>query len=80
MKIGLFGSIGERLGREIEVDAAGAASVAELRERLAKSYPDATDLFLSPTLKACIHDSMVGEDAPLAGVERVEFFPPLSGG
>lgn len=80
MKIGFFGQMGERLGREVEIDAARAPTVAALRTLVAEAYPDAADQLLSPTLKACVDDSIVDDDAVLKGSERVEFFPPLSGG
>lgn len=80
MQIGFFGSIGERLGREMVFDTAGARSVGELRNKLAEAYPAAAESLRSPGLKACIGDEMVDEDHMLDGVERVEFFPPLSGG
>lgn len=80
MKIGFFGSMGERIGREIEIDASHVGTVAGLRNLLANTYPYAAGLLLSPTLKACIDDSIVDDKRALSGQERIEFFPPLSGG
>lgn len=80
MQIGFYGSIGDRLGRELVFDAAGAASVAALRQALAAAFPDAAEQLMSPGLKPCIGDCIVDDGHPLDGVERVEFFPPLSGG
>lgn len=80
MKIRFYGKLGEKLGAEIDVDPpAGTDTVMKLRNLLAEMFPDAsTDL--QQRSRACIADSIVGEGHKLAGIEVVEFFPPLSGG
>ena len=80
MKIGFFGRLRDSLGDECEVPAAKGETVAQLRIRLAGLHPDAAGDLLSPRVRACVGDEMVGEDFRLAGQERVEFLPPLSGG
>ena len=80
MKIGFFGRLRDSLGEELEVPAGREETVAQLRTRLAALHPSAAADLLSPRVRACVADSIVGEDFRLAGQGRVEFLPPLSGG
>lgn len=80
MKIGFFGRLRDSLGDEREVAAEAGETVARLRIRLAGLYPQAADDLLSPRVRACVADAIVGEDFLVGGRERVEFLPPLSGG
>jgi molybdopterin converting factor small subunit len=80
MKIGFFGRLGDALGKEREVAAEAGETVARLRIRLAGLYPQAAQDLLSPRVRACVLDAIVGEDFVLGGHERIEFLPPLSGG
>lgn len=81
MRVCFFGKMGEAIGREVEIEIPGSAgTVAGLRGLLAEHYPDAADALTDLGLKACIADAIVNDDHPIAGVEQVEFFPPLSGG
>lgn len=80
MKIMLYGSLGERLGREIDFDPPeGINTIARLRVALADHYPAASSELLRRS-RACIADAIVSDGQELAGTEVVEFFPPLSGG
>jgi molybdopterin converting factor small subunit len=80
VKVGFFGRLREALGDEREVPAESGETVARLRIRLAGLHPGAARDLLSPRVRACVGDEMVGEDFLLGGQERVEFLPPLSGG
>ncbi|WP_129791665.1 MoaD/ThiS family protein [Sphingosinicella sp. CPCC 101087] len=81
MKILFFGRLSERLGREMEIDLpADVRNVADLRRLLAGLRPEAQSDFLGPSLRACVGDSIVGDDAPVSGASEIAFFPPLSGG
>jgi molybdopterin synthase sulfur carrier subunit len=81
MKILFFGRLGERLGREMEVDVpADVRNIAELRRLLARLRPEAEADFLGQSLRACVDDSIVRDDAPVSGAREIAFFPPLSGG
>ena len=80
MKIGFFGKLRDSLGDEREVAAEAGETVARLRVRLAGLYPEAAPDLLSPRVRACVADAIVGEDFRLGGHDRVEFLPPLSGG
>ncbi len=80
MKVGFFGRLRDALGDEAEVAAEEDETVARLRIRLAGLYPRAAGDLLSPRVRACVADRIVGEDFRLAGHERIDFLPPLSGG
>jgi molybdopterin converting factor small subunit len=80
MKVGFFGRLRDTLGDEREVGALEGETVARLRRRLAGLHPQAARDLLSPGVRACVGDTIVGEDFRLAGHERIEFLPPLSGG
>lgn len=79
MKVAFFGRLREALGDELEVPDRTAEKVSDLRRRLVELHPSAVDL-LSSRVRACVDDVIVGDDFALSGHERVEFFPPLSGG
>lgn len=80
MRILFFGSLGDSIGREIEVEIPGHFHrVAELRLYLAELFPAAREALANPSVRACIGDEIVGEDHPLGG-DEVHFLPPLSGG
>ncbi|HKR24805.1 MAG TPA: MoaD/ThiS family protein [Allosphingosinicella sp.] len=77
MKILVFGSLGERIGRELDVALpAAGCTVAELRARLAATLPE----LASMSARACIDREMAGEDALVLPHHEVAFVPPLSGG
>jgi molybdopterin converting factor small subunit len=80
MKVGFFGKLRDVLGDEREVAAEPGETVAGLRIRLAALYPEAAGDLLGTRTRACIAGTIVGEEAALAGQERIEFLPPLSGG
>jgi molybdopterin converting factor small subunit len=80
MEIGFFGRLRDALGDQREVGAEPGETVARLRTRLAVLHPRAARDLLSPRVRACVADAIVGEDFLLDGQERIEFLPPLSGG
>jgi molybdopterin converting factor small subunit len=80
MKIGFYGRLREALGDDVEVAAEAGETVARLRLRLAGLHPEAAGDLLGARTRACVGDTIVGEDFLLGGQERVEFLPPLSGG
>lgn len=80
MRIGYFGKLRDALGDEREIADEAGETVAGLRARLAGLHPEAANDLLGPRVRAVVADRIVGEDFALAGVERVEFLPPLSGG
>jgi sulfur-carrier protein len=81
MKILFFGRLGDRIGREIELEAPpDGCTVAELRPILADLYPEARTDLLGTALRACVGDRVVPDDHRVHRGDAVEFFPPLSGG
>jgi molybdopterin converting factor small subunit len=81
MKIQFFGSLGDRLGRVVEIDLPPeTVTIAALRDFLAKRFPELGDALARPEVRACIGDRIVGEDEDLTTADEVDFFPPLSGG
>lgn len=80
MRILFFGKLRDALGEQRAFASVKGETVADLRRRLADVWPHAGKDLLSPRTRACVDDSIVGEDFIVAGHERVEFLPPLSGG
>lgn len=81
MRILFFGRLGDRLGRETEVELPPSVrTIADLRRWLAQARPEVGEEFLGRTLRACVDDVIVGDDAPVGEENEVAFFPPLSGG
>lgn len=73
VKVGFYGRLAERFGREQEVDLCGeGATVADLRARFDGLDP--------ASVRALLNDKTTGEDAPVGANDRVDFLPPLSGG
>lgn len=81
MRILFFGRLGDRIGRETEVELpADVRNVADLRQLLARLKPELGSEFLGRTLRACVDDVIVQDDEPVTDASEVAFFPPLSGG
>ncbi len=72
VRIGFYGRLAERFGREVAVDLPGTTTVASLRARF-----DGLD---AATVRALVNDELAGEDAEVTAGDRVDFLPPLSGG
>lgn len=81
VKILFFGSLGERIGRELDIALAEpGCTVAELRARLIEALPAAADLLAARSARACIDREMAPEEARVLPGHEVAFVPPLSGG
>jgi molybdopterin converting factor small subunit len=81
VRVRLYGLLGERIGREGELDAPPSGlTVAAVRALLAQRHPHAAADLSAAAARACLGDRIVGEDHRVAAGETVEFFPPLSGG
>jgi len=82
MKVLYFAWLRERIGVGAEdVDAGGAATVADLIEalkgrdaRYAAAFDDLS------AVRVALDQEQAELDAPLAGVREVAFFPPVTGG
>jgi molybdopterin converting factor small subunit len=80
MRILFFGKLREALGDMRELADEPAESVATLRRRLAALHPHVAADLLSPRVRACVDDTVVGEDFVVGGHAEVALLPPLSGG
>lgn len=80
-KVLFFGRLGDRFGRELEVDLPEAGcTVAELRTLLCGQRPSAEDVLLQPCVKACVNEVIVPDSVLVRPGQEVAFMPPLSGG
>ncbi len=80
MRILLFGSLGETIGREVTADVpADGCTVAELRRQLVNGDPAHAPLAAS-SVRACVDQVVVGDDHRILPGQEVAFVPPLSGG
>jgi molybdopterin converting factor small subunit len=80
MRIGYYGKLRGALGDSEELAVEQGETVSALRRRLAALHPVVASDLLSPRVRACVGDSIVGEDFCLDGHDGIEFLPPLSGG
>ena len=80
MTIHFYGKLADAFGRTIDLDLPIACSIAELRERLSREYPDAAHLLGSGRLRACMDNAIVPASAIVNPDGIVEFLPPVSGG
>ena len=81
MIIHFYGSLGERIGRRLEVALPGGVrDVADLRRLLIAQHPAAAEELSRQSVRAVVGDTIVDDSFPLAGAEQVDFLPPLSGG
>jgi molybdopterin synthase sulfur carrier subunit len=81
MRVMYFAWVRERIGlprEDVQTDAATVADlVAELRtreERYDAAFADTS------ALRVAVDQKLADFDAPLAGVQEVAFFPPMTGG
>ena len=80
VKILLYGRLVDGIGAEVDLDAPGGSSIAELRTRLAAAYPSAAELLASKRVRACVGNVLVDDEHRPTPGEPVEFLPPVSGG
>ena len=81
MRVGFFGRLGERIGREVELEMPESpCSVADLRRHLADLYPYAAADLVSGGVRACVDEAIVPDSHVIGPGQKVEFLPPLSGG
>lgn len=79
--ISLYGKLSETIGREVQFSCEPApATIAELRRALAAQYPGTSADLLSPRLRACVNDLLVGDEHVVAPGDAVALLPPVSGG
>jgi molybdopterin converting factor small subunit len=51
-----------------------------LRRSLAEQYPRLAVDLLSPRVRACVNDEIVGEDHTIRTDDEIALLPPVSGG
>ncbi|MFN2306440.1 MAG: molybdopterin converting factor subunit 1 [Paracoccaceae bacterium] len=81
MRVMYFAWVRERIGLPREDVQTQAATVADLvaelcarEERYAAAFADTS------ALRVAVDQKLTNFDAPLAGVQEVAFFPPMTGG
>jgi len=77
LRIRFYGRLADAIAPEIEL-ATGGCSISDLRSRIASDYP-----VVEATLgrsRACVGDSIAGEEQQVSDADVVEFLPPVSGG
>ena len=81
MRILFFGRLGDRIGRDAEIELPpDVRTVADLRQLLARLKPEVGREFLGGTFRACVDDTIVADDAAVSERSEVAFFPPVTGG
>jgi len=76
-----FASLRERLGRDQERVAVGAATVAELRVRLReRGGVWAEALADDQPLLCAVNQALARPETPISDGDEVAFFPPVTGG
>ena len=81
MNVRLYGRLADMLGKQVLLDLAqSSCSVGQLRAAIAERHPPAGPEIMSQRVRACVGDTLVGEDHLVTAGQTVEFFPPVSGG
>lgn len=78
MKVLLYGSLAEAIGREVELAVGDGCSVGEVRRRLADGHPAAADTF--GRSRVFLAQSFVADEQVVGDSDQIEFLPPVSGG
>lgn len=80
MRISLFGSLADAIGREVDLPVAPGSSIGDVRRQLAELYPTAQPILARPAVRGAIDDRIVDDAAPVPERAELAFLPPLSGG
>jgi molybdopterin converting factor small subunit len=80
LTIAVFGRLADSVGDEFSFDVEGPCSVADLRQRLADTFPPIGADLLGSKVRFCVADALVPDDHVIAEGRRVEILSPLSGG
>ncbi len=80
MIIRLYGRLADLLGEQVALELPAACSIGEVRAALAERNPEAEAEIRSPRARACVNDTIVGEDHLVGLADTVDFLPPVSGG
>jgi molybdopterin converting factor small subunit len=80
LTIAVFGRLADSVGEEFAFEVDEPCSVADLRQRLADSFPPIGADLLGSKVRFCVGDALVPDNHLLAEERRVEILSPLSGG
>lgn len=80
MKVIFYGKLAGMLGHELELAVDGPCTVVGLRNRLVEVHPEAAEALQDRRVRACVDNTLVTDDHPLAPADEVEFLAPVSGG
>ena len=80
-QIDLCGPLSDPLGGAVALELAqDELRVADLRAALLAAHPALAPLFAAKTIRTCVDDMMVNDDARVTPASAIAFFPPVSGG
>lgn len=81
MDVTLYGRLADFGGRTLSADLPpDGCTVADLRRLLAEADPALGTELARPGVRAVTGDAFLADDHRLAAGDRVEFWPPVSGG
>lgn len=81
MRVIYFAAVRERIGLPQEEVTTEAATVTDLITELCARDPRYAAAFADrQALRVALDQELASFDAPLAGVQEVAFFPPMTGG
>ncbi|WP_323845321.1 molybdopterin converting factor subunit 1 [Microbulbifer magnicolonia] len=81
IRVLFFAGLREQLGcAEMEVAAAGASTLAELRESLSARGDRWRRALANPNIQMAVNRSVAAADCALASGDEVALFPPVTGG
>ena len=81
MKILLFGQLGERIGREVDVGlASDGCTIAELRHAFAEQWPEMASELASSSVRFAVDQEIVDDSFAILPGQEVALFSVLSGG
>lgn len=76
-----FGRLGDQFGREIDIDLpGGGCTIGALRALLIERLDGADETLGQRSVKACVDQEIVSDDAFVRAGQEIAFLPPLSGG
>jgi molybdopterin synthase sulfur carrier subunit len=76
-----FGRLGDQFGRAIDVELPGdGCTVGVLRALLLETLDGADETLSHKSVRACVDQEIVSDDAFVRAGQEIAFLPPLSGG
>lgn len=81
MEVVFYGRLAELIGQQIDLDVPGGqCTIQDLKALIAREHPDASQHLLDRSVRGCVADEIVPDSFVVGDGQRVEFFPPVSGG